>query len=295
MTVPVSLDAPHKALTMLVHGPSKVGKSLLAASLPKPLLYLDVESASRHLPLRSIVWNPINPPPEADLKKWDTCVVHVRRWQDVLDALVYLSAGMHPFKGISVDSISELQYRSLEHISGRGQMKIQDWGTVLREVGGFVRDLRDLTMHETKPVSAVLITAMTQEREGFSRPYLQGQMKDQIPYLLDVTGYLYIDQYDGKRYLRTRRSARVEAGERVNGRIPELLEMPDVSGETAADVAKVNKTFQQMMKLVFAAGPAITAPPPPDEAPVQTEVNGEEVPMSTAASALAAEQGVTVG
>jgi hypothetical protein len=185
-----------QALTMLVHGPSKSGKSSLAASTPPPRLLLDVESASRFLPLKSVDWDPIDPPPKLD-KSWDTAVVAVRSWQDAVNAYGWLHSGDHPFNSVSVDSISELQYRYIEHVAGRSQVKIQDWGTALREVGGFVRDLRDLTFHPTHPLAAVVLTAMTREdNKGILRPQLQGQLQWVIPYLMDVTAYLYIDEDD---------------------------------------------------------------------------------------------------
>lgn len=280
---------------MLVHGHSKVGKSLMAASLPKPLVYFDVESAARFLPLRSRIWNPMDQPPiwtkDSD---WDTCVVPVRTWSDAIQALEWLKLGMHNFRGVSVDSISELQYRALESIAGRQQMKIQDWGEVLRLLGGFVRDLRDLTMHETQPISALLLTAMTvadQNEGGLLRPYLQGQMKTQIPYLMDVTGYLFVTQdEEGNevRKLLTRRRDNREAGERVNGKIPPLLTLENVAGATTAEVAAKNKSFQLIMRRVFRPDAPAVAQPAKTE-PVEPVAGPTEEGVSTAKAALAAE------
>lgn len=294
--VPVTppLKAPHRALSMLVHGDSKVGKSLLAASLPKPMLYFDVESAARFLPLRATVWNPLDAPPAKNLAEWDTCVVPIRTWSDALAALEWLKVGLHPFRGIAVDSVSELQYRCLEMIAGRSQMKIQDWGEVLRLLGGFVRDLRDLTMHETNPISALLLTAMSVEIDGLKRPYLQGQMKTQIPYLMDVTGYLYVstDEHGNEvRRLLTRRRDGKEAGERVNGKIPPLLTLDNIAGNTVAEVSAANKTFQQIMRRVFRPdAPAVEQPAHVEPAPAVVEAVSTDAPMTTAAKALAAEQ-----
>lgn len=294
--VPEVVKAPHKALTMLVHGPSKVGKSLLAASLPKPLVYFDVESAARFLPLRARVWDPLDPPPIWTKEStWDTAVVPVRDWSTALQALDWLKMGQHNFRGVSVDSVSELQYRALESIAGRAQMKIQDWGEVLRVLGGFVRDLRDLTMHPTNPISAVLLTAMSfpdQNEGGLMRPYLQGQMKVQIPYLMDVTAYLQIainDQGQEVRQLLTRRRGNKEAGERVNGKIPPVLELADITGNTVADVAAKNKTFQGIMRRVFRDDVAMVQTPKA-EAPAPA---AEAAAGNTAAAELAKANGGT--
>jgi hypothetical protein len=71
------------ALSMIVHGYSKVGKSLLGASTPWPRVIFDVEAAARFLPIKAVTWDPVNPPPDAPKIKngqpeWDTAVVSVR-------------------------------------------------------------------------------------------------------------------------------------------------------------------------------------------------------------------------
>jgi hypothetical protein len=268
----------HQALSMCVYGPSKVGKSLMGASTPPPRVILDVESAARFLPLKAITWDPAGPPPPVPGNdEWDTAVVPVRRWPDALAVLDWLKQGDHPFRSATVDSISELQYRYIEHATGREQMKIQDWGAALRELGGFVRDLRDLTMHPTNPLTAVVLTAMAQEnpQSGQMRPYLQGQLKTQLPYLPDVTAYLHVEpDVSGveTRYLETRRNAQWEAGERVGGRIPATLVLPQVTGDTEDEIRARNTTFAKIIKTVYKnrgiAAPAKT--PATTTAPAQT-------------------------
>jgi hypothetical protein len=280
--------AIHPALSMIIHGYSKVGKSLLGASTPWPRVLFDVEAAARFLPIKGIVWDPANPPPPAPKidkngePEWDTAVISVRRWADALGGLDWLKQGEHPFKSATVDSISELQYRYVEHVSGRDQMKIQDWGAALREVGGFVRDLRDLTDHPLCPLSAVVLTSMTKEdNQGIMRPYLQGQLRDQIPYLPDVCAWLYVepdDQGVETRWLQTRRMNGKEAGERVGGRIPPLIKLPQVTGETEDEIRAKNTTFEKLIKMVF-KGRGISAPahtgPAAEEQTVSTNQQGE--------------------
>jgi hypothetical protein len=160
--------------------------------------------------------------------------------------------------------VSELQYRNVEHIAGRAAVKIQDWGQVLREVGGYIRDLRDLTFHPTHPIEAIVVTSMSKENKlGVLAPQLQGQMAAVIPYLLDICAYLYVDEVDGDetRWLLTRRRDNKEAGERVGGRVPPLLKLPVVSGATLEDVRKRNVTFQLIMKKVFATGGPVVEQP----------------------------------
>jgi len=249
------------ALSMLVHGPSGAGKSLLGSSTPWPRVLFDCEAAHRFLPVKVKIWDPANPPPEPPKidkngePEWDTAVIIVRTWQDALNGLDWLKQGEHPFRSATVDSISELQYRYVEKVAGRDQMKIQDWGAALREVGGFCRDLRDLTEHPTKPLEAVVFTSMTKEdNQGIMRPYLQGQLRDVIPYLFDVCAWLYVEpDADGTetRYLQTRRMNGKEAKERVGGRIPPIIQLPQVVGQTEDEIRAKNTTFEKLIKMVF--------------------------------------------
>jgi hypothetical protein len=225
------------ALTVLVFGASKAGKSTLAVTAPAPRLYLDVESASRFLPIKRVYWNPATEaPPEYD-GSWDTCVVQTRDWATVERVYQWLVSGKHPFSSLIIDSISELQTRFIENTGGRNQLTQQGWGDVYRAVGGLVRDIRDLTMHPTKPMQCVVMTAMMKESNGRYVPWCQGQLATLLPYLMDVTGYLWAETTQPTelstetievRKLLTRRTETYEAGERVGGRIDRVITNPNI-------------------------------------------------------------------
>lgn len=259
-----------QSLSMLVHGLPKAGKSLLSASTPTPRLYLDVEMAARFLPFRAIEWDPRTPPPEPD-DSWDTAVVHVLSWQDADLAVKWLLSGQHPFVSCSLDSISELQQRYLEHVAGRAQVQTQQWGGALREVAGMLRDLRDLTAHKTHPLQAVCVTCMTKvAKDGRYYPHLQGQLRDMISYLFDITAFLdNVPDAQGveTRMLYTRKTPRFLAGERVGGRIPPALTLPDISGKTLEEVAAKNITFQALIWEIYKDHAAIEAPATVDTTP----------------------------
>lgn len=225
-----------RALSMLVHGLSGAGKTTLAATSPRPILLLDVEMAARFVKGRKIKWNPLADSPPVDDGSWDICVVSVDKFEKAAKAYDYLKSGRHPFKSVIVDSISELQAKAVEDIKGRQQLQTQDWGKLLSRMSFFCRDLRDLTGDDDQNIEAVIITAMSRDTDGIVKPYLQGQIASQVPYWMDITGYLYVqqvqDQSTGEikdvRSLLIGNHPNYEAKSRVPG-LPTVIENPDVT------------------------------------------------------------------
>jgi len=242
-----------RSLTMLIYGESKVGKSSLAATAPYPRLMLDVEGGHRFLPIVPTYWNPaLEEPPMAD-GTWDTCIVEVNDYDTVLKAYQWLRSGKHHFRSLIIDSISELQVKLLDKLVGIDQVKMQEWGDVLRQLGSLLRDLRDLTMHPTNPLEAVILTAMAKpDKNGKYHPYLQGQLAVMAPYFYDILGAVAIDTFPnpepGLPPLSFRRlyvvgTEKYEAGERVQGRLGTIVEQE-------------NLNVVRMLDMVFGERPA---------------------------------------
>lgn len=221
-----------RSISLLVHGESKVGKSWLGDSTPSPRLILDAEGGSRFTPSRKVVWDPMTQLPPVDDGTWDTCLVYVHHYDTVVRAFDVLNQGEHPFKSVVLDSISEIQQRCVDSIAGTDIMKIQDWGTLLRKVSDTVRRFRDLTTHVHRPLQAVVLIAMTREVSGKRKPYVQGQLATALPYYMDVTGYLFVQKLEGggtARRLLVTPHDQFEAGERVGGKLGDVVENPNVS------------------------------------------------------------------
>lgn len=224
-----------RAISLLVHGLSGAGKTTLGTSAPKPLLVLDVEMAARFIRGRKIKWNPMeSAPPVAD-GTWDICVVTVDVYGKAQKAYEYLKSKNHPFKSVMIDSISELQAKAVEDIRGRQQLQTQDWGKLLSRMAFFCRDFRDLTEDEGNTIEAVIMTAMSKDYDGIIKPYLQGQIAAQVPYFMDITGYLYVSPVTSAtgevvdaRSLLIGNHPNYEAKSRVPG-LPTVLDNPDIS------------------------------------------------------------------
>lgn len=222
-----------RAISWLIHGRSKCGKSTLADSQPAPRLHLDAEGGmgTRFLNSRRIIWDPVRAePPKAD-GSWDTCVVHVRDYETVKQSYSWLDSGQHPFRSVTLDSISEVQQRAVDSMVGTDQMKTQQWGELLREVSALVRKFRDLANHPTRPIESVLMIAMTTQTDGIWKPYVQGQLASRLPYYVDVCGYMFVDRDEQgveHRKLLVSQHPEFEAGERVGGRLGQVVENPNI-------------------------------------------------------------------
>lgn len=253
-TTPTASD---RAMSFLIHGASKSGKSSLSVTGPSPRVYCDVESAGRFLAIKPIRWDPMTEAPPVPDGTWDTAIVATRDWPTIERVYQWLNSGQHPFRSLVIDSVSELQQRYIEGKAGRVQMTQQNWGDAFRAVSGLIRDIRDLTMHPTKPIECVVMTAMTKQLDGMWKPWLQGQVQTVLPYLVDVCGYLYaeqeFDELSGEtrevRNLLTRRTSQFEAGERVDGRIPTIVRV------SARAPGQPGRDLEAIINMVFGNAP----------------------------------------
>lgn len=227
-----------ETLSILVHADSKVGKTTMASTSPAPMLILDAEGGSKFLPIRKVTWDPIQGPPPAADGTWDACVVIVRDFDAMRVTYQWLQSGQHQFRSIVVDSITEVQRRCKQNLAGTDAMNQQSWGQLLTLMDALIRGYRDLTLHPTNPVQVVVFIAETrQSSSGKWRPYMQGQIDIALPYWMDVVGYLYVDHSldaNGQPTVPVRKlliapNDQFEAGERVQGRLPQVIESPNVT------------------------------------------------------------------
>lgn len=235
--------APDAAMSMVLYGPSKNGKSTLAGlTTPVPRLILDTESAARFLPTKKVYWDPTKDAPPEDDGTWETCIVSVDNFRTAQKAYDYLKSGKHPFNSVILDSISELQDKAKGEISNRAQMRIQDWGTLGSKMSYLAADLRDLTTNSAKPVKAVVVVATALEpRYGESgdlidkgRPAAEGSFRRKIQHYFDLVGYVYLAQVpneDGElesiQCMQVANSDKFEVGSRVPS-LPPIISEPDI-------------------------------------------------------------------
>lgn len=224
-------------LSFLVHAGAKVGKTTLASTCPKPLLLLDAEGGSKFLNNPKIFWDPRTQSPPVWDGTWEICVVVVHQFEVLATVHQWLNTGQHHFRSLCVDSITEVQRRCKKTIGSPENFRTQDWGTLLMRMDDIIRDMRDLTLHPINPINVSMFIAETRESNGKWRPYMQGAIATQLPYMVDVLGYLYVAElpdpldptvFHKERQLLASPHPQFEAGERVQGRLGDVVRQPDV-------------------------------------------------------------------
>ncbi len=195
-------DRYTETIFALVHGEPDAGKSWLGQTTPAPRLVLDAEGGSRHV--RKIVngraervpmvrWDPMRDAPPVDDGTWEMCEVYVRDFNVIKRVYQYLNEGAHPFRSVVLDSLTEIQKRCKDAISGEGTPSERQWGELLIQMEQMIRlQFRDLTFHPTHPIECIVVLALTQERgrNSKSRPAVQGALGTSLPGYVDLEGYL---------------------------------------------------------------------------------------------------------
>lgn len=181
-------------LTSVIHGNSGVGKSWFADTAPGPRLVLDVEGGTKWTPSRKIKWDPRTEIPVESKDPDVTTVVRVLDFTSLQYTYQWLASGQHPFRSLALDSLTDAQSKCMKSIAGTNMPETRDWGALLIQMSDLITDMRDLTDHPTNPLQTVTFITATQEKNGLTRPLVQGQLALKLPYYVDVLGYLYVIQ-----------------------------------------------------------------------------------------------------
>lgn len=239
-----------RVLSQLFHADSKEGKSTLTSTAPLPHLVLDAEGSWKfidtmgyksNVPLRKISWDPLMQEIPRWDGMWDVCRVHIANWQTLDAVRRHLQQFEFDFVSLTLDSVTEAQRRCKANIRGSGAMQIQQWGQLLDQMDELIRGFRDL-MFLPNTLRVVTFVAETVMKDGKWRPFMQGQIRDTMPYWVDICGYLFTEmRAAGDLQVKVKKllvGAGVNpayiAGERVQGRLPDIIEDPNISAMLAA-------------------------------------------------------------
>ena len=231
-------------LSMLVHASAKVGKSTLSSTAPHPVVVLDAEGSWRFIKVRKKYWDPLVEAPPIWDGTWDACIVQVTTWQTIEMAYAHLVQSPHNFRSAVLDSITEVQRRLKQNLKGTEAMFQQDWGVLLAKMDGLIRSFRDLTLLPNNTIECVVFVAETREFNGKWAPYMQGAMRDTLPYIVDICGYLYPDFQPDENGQATQKVRRLFIGDH-----PQFVTGERVQG-VLGDVV-TNANIDEMIKTIF--------------------------------------------
>lgn len=201
-------------LTILIYGPTKIGKSTLCSNAPGAL-FLATEAGLNHL---------------------EVFQVAITSWEVMLEALAEISAGQHNYKTIIIDTIDNAYKMCTKYICDKAGIVHEsdlDWGKGWSLVSNEFQ--RVLTKLSLLPYGLIMVS----HSEGREQDAKTGKYIKQIPTLpkgarqfvlsmVDLVLYCETrksnngDEATEERILRTKPCREYEAGDRT-GKLPETL------------------------------------------------------------------------
>lgn len=215
-------EAPHY-LKMLVYGEPGVGKTVFSSTAPKPLI-IDAEGGTLSI-----------------AKKKDVFTYRIDDFSELSEIFVYLRKNEHKFETVVLDTITEIQKRSMDKILKEAIALdpnrdpdvaiLRDWGKNTEQVRKVIRAFRDLEMHV---IFIALADSVRDETDGSLKvqPSLTPRLVNDICAYVDVVGYLFVQEKEegkGKKKL-LRRMLFHPIGKYVakdrSGKLPLVLDEP---------------------------------------------------------------------
>ena len=123
------------SLSLLIYGKSGTGKTAFSATLPKPILLLDIREKGTDT--------------IASVEGIDRLAID--SWGEFEEAHIYLKSGEHKYKSVVLDQVSTLQDLAMEKVRADENMKSADliskrnWGQISGMMKTWLFAYRDLT------------------------------------------------------------------------------------------------------------------------------------------------------
>ena len=211
---------------IVVYGPAKIGKTVLAGTMPEPILFVNAENGMLSL----------SPKNQKKIfgREIDITPMKIESYKDLneLHKALLSSKDYQHFRSVVIDSQTEVAEQILAKMQDSNADGRAAYGDMQRQVGKLFRQFRDLPYHH------ILFTAqMDREKDEHSGrvmffPSMPGKnITNKAPYCFDEIFYMGQGEDaktgDSWRYLRCQQDLQFSAGDR-SGSLDEI-EPPDLT------------------------------------------------------------------
>lgn len=237
-------------IKMIVYGSPGVGKTYFSSSAPKAL-FVDVEGGTLSIKNAGR----------------DIDVVKVNKFSQIFEIHKALLEGGHGYQSVIIDSLTELQKKSMDGIIDEAYRKdpskrdpdvaeLRDWGKNTAQLRRAVRYFRDLPMN-------VIFTALAKESKDEKTgeisigPDLTPKLQNDVAGYLDIIGHMSTKEKDGEllRQMLVQPTGKFMAKDR-SGRLGKILESPDF----ARILKRINDVNASSEDIVKQNGEVVNAP-----------------------------------
>lgn len=166
-----------ETIAALIYGQSGMGKTTLACSAPRPVLF-DFDGGVARI-----------------RDEHQVPTVQITKWQEALDALEEVANDGGEYRTIIIDTASKMIDSIIVHVCGTAQPKINQWGIINAAFKNFLRSVQSFGKN------VVFIAQREVEKSGEDIRYVpqfrSSNYKDVICDL-DVCGYMEMVNYKGQ-------------------------------------------------------------------------------------------------
>ena len=202
--------ANFKHINALVYGQSGIGKTVLCATAPKPLI-LDSENGL------------------LSLSNTQVDSAEINNLNDLKEAFKFLSAAKHEYQTVCVDSLSEVAEKVLIEYKAVERDPRAAYGKMAEEIFAVVRKFKQLPLHVIFTAKQTRIEDAFTGKSTFGPSFPGQQLPLNLPYQLDLVLALRIGQKDGNkfRFIQPQPDVQYDAKDRTG--ILDSKEKPNLS------------------------------------------------------------------
>ncbi len=194
----------------IVYGPSGIGKTVLAATAPKPLIV----SAEKGL---------------LSISDQEVDTTEIKSLKDLKQVYTYLLKETHTYETVVIDSLSEVAQVVLAEYAAEERDKRKAYGRMGEELLSIIRKFRDLPIHTIFNCKQARIVDEFSGKNSFG-PKFPGRILDgEAPYQLDEVLALRFHKHEGKEFRVIQTGADIQYEAKDRSGMLKMFEKPNLT------------------------------------------------------------------